>query len=281
MNLARPLTRMLRRVLPGKPATLNTLWINPDLDWVTRACLKSMVAQGHRVRLFSYDPVTNVPAGVECADASRIVPRDRIFRFDGVFQVDRIGSVAVFADYFRYRMMQMGQGVWTDADVYFLRPLFDATGPVLSWEGTGHVCNAVMHLPPDSPVLADLIRAMEPPYEFPFWVQKDVRAAVLKKLGGRPLHPGALTYATFGPVGLTHVLHKHAGLPMVRPSEMFCPVHYRDVHRLAQPAHRFLGTLPASTVAIHLWNSTLQRYRDAPPPTGSFIDQVRAEGLAA
>jgi hypothetical protein len=88
-----------------------TLWIGPQLGAVERACLKSVISQGHPLALYCYDVPEGVPTGVEVRDAASILPRDRVIRH-------RSGSVAIFANWFRYELQRRELGIWLDTDVY-------------------------------------------------------------------------------------------------------------------------------------------------------------------
>ena len=44
---------------------LHSLWIGPRLTWLEQLCLVSWLAHGHRAVLWTYEPVENLPPGVE------------------------------------------------------------------------------------------------------------------------------------------------------------------------------------------------------------------------
>ena len=83
----------------GALEVCNTLWVSGDLGPVLAACLASFVAKGHRVILHCYDLPSDVPAGVETADAALIVPASRIIRHKDT------GSLALFSNLFRYELL--------------------------------------------------------------------------------------------------------------------------------------------------------------------------------
>ena len=41
------------------------LWIGGALSFLEQLCLKSFVDAGHAIRLYAYEPIPNVPEGVE------------------------------------------------------------------------------------------------------------------------------------------------------------------------------------------------------------------------
>ena len=80
---------------------INVLWIG-QLSPLEQLCLKSFVAQGHSVHLYTYDRIDNVPQGVTLQDAAEILPPSNIFRN----QLGKgKGSLAAFSDLFRYKLL--------------------------------------------------------------------------------------------------------------------------------------------------------------------------------
>jgi hypothetical protein len=51
-----------------------TFWHGP-LDKLRQTCLRSQLAQAHKVTVFSFGPIPNLPDGVANADAETILPR--------------------------------------------------------------------------------------------------------------------------------------------------------------------------------------------------------------
>src|ERR1043165_8447512 len=60
------------RETPSLP-TINALWIG-QLSPLERLCLSSFAAHGHRVHVYTYDAIENVPRGVTLQDAAQILP---------------------------------------------------------------------------------------------------------------------------------------------------------------------------------------------------------------
>ena len=271
---------------------LLTLWMSGALDWLSVACLKAAVRHGHDVHLYSYGEIPNVPKGVTHKDARIIIPEDEIFFYDGVNQPGMFGSPAPFSDAFRYRSQQQAQGVWIDSDMYFLRAM-DLSAPViLAWEkpintdlalGSQRVFvgNAVMKLPPNAGLTTDLVQLTSKPYKIPPWVSKKLRKSVLSKLDGMPFFPGAVTYATVGPIALTYYAKKRNVFPDVLSKDHFYPVFFQDVARFGEPQEKFIASLSTKSSAVHLWNSAFtRRFKDG-VPEGSFAARVKEESLDA
>jgi hypothetical protein len=107
---------------------IQMLWIG-ELSKLERMALASFVANGHIVHLYAYDELAGVPAGVQVIDAREILPEERIFRYGPEAGAGE-GSLANFANLFRYKLLYERGGWWVDADVVCLRP-FDFDAPTL------------------------------------------------------------------------------------------------------------------------------------------------------
>src|SRR6185436_14119306 len=104
----------MRRASAG--AQLVTLWIGPELTFLERACLRSVIRHNHSVALYCYEPPAGVPDEVELRDARAILPEGSIIRH-------RDGSPSLFSNRFRYELQRQAMGVWIDCDLYFVAPL--------------------------------------------------------------------------------------------------------------------------------------------------------------
>jgi hypothetical protein len=106
---------------------INAFWVGPKLGPVSRACLYSFVRAGHRVRLHVYENPSDVPYGVELADAAELMPKSMAMAHK------ETGSFALAADFFRYEVQAAEIGVYVDCDCYCLQPLEDAEY-IMGWE---------------------------------------------------------------------------------------------------------------------------------------------------
>ena len=101
-----------------------TFWHGP-LDALRLTCLRSQVGAGHKVTVYSFDPLTGLPDGVGNAEAEAILPhafseRLRPPQPDGSW---RDWTILQFSDFFRMRLMAERAGLWLDADVLLLKPI--------------------------------------------------------------------------------------------------------------------------------------------------------------
>src|SRR5947207_13172496 len=130
-----------------------TFWHGP-LDALRLTCLRSQVAAGHRVTVYSFEPIAQLPDGVGNAEAEAILPHAfsenlRPPQQDGRW---RDWTILQFSDFFRMRLMARGAGLWLDADVLLLKPVeIDLAKPYFAWERPRQLGNSVLYLPAADP----------------------------------------------------------------------------------------------------------------------------------
>lgn len=232
---------------------IHSFWIGPELPPLAQMCLASFVAAGHRVVLHAYEPLTG-PAGVEVVDAADVLPADAVFRHE------RSGGLSMFADLFRYRMLQKHDGViWVDTDVYCLRPFDFAADYVFGVERTrfrdDSISNAILAAPAGSELLTRLVGLFETPVRaarYERLPQQRLRFYALWALGIRfPI--SRMSRHVAGPPALTHLvdrldLRRHA-LPL--------PAFFEDQGpRLFQPGTASLLEDP-DRYAVHFCAATV------------------------
>jgi hypothetical protein len=91
------------------------LWVDGDLCRLGELSCASFLAHGYDIQLWSYGAPANRPGGVTLRDAREILPETRIFRYSN-------GSLAAFANLFRYAVLARHGGLWSDTDVICLIP---------------------------------------------------------------------------------------------------------------------------------------------------------------
>lgn len=262
------------------------------LNWVARSCLKSALRAGHSVHIYTYNDLENVPNGVAIKAAEEIIPRSEFFTFDGIAQIEQHGSAAPFSDVFRYELLSQSKGIWIDWDVYFIKPVICEPPFLIGWEGHRSWANALhpfrpmagnalLWLPPDSPVLTALSDLTKYPYKMPPWLSRRLKAKIQAKLEGRPFFPGAARYAEFGPIALNYFVKKLRMQKFVSHYRHYYPVGYREVEEFLKDDTRFRSTLSTDTKTIHLWNSAFRRVANQHAPKGSFADRIKEESLDA
>src|SRR5438270_61627 len=133
-----------------------TFWHGP-LDRLRQLCLRSQVAAGHRVTVYSFEPLARLPDGVGNAEAEAILPHAfaEKLRPSGPDGAWRDWTTLQFSDFFRMRLMARNAGLWLDADVLLLKAVeIDRARPYFAWERPRQLGNSVLYLPPDDAVVA-------------------------------------------------------------------------------------------------------------------------------
>ena len=210
-------------------AAIQTLWIGPRLSAMERLSLRSFVAHGHDVHLYTYGDVEGVPAGTRVKDANEILPRSR------VFQYSEFASYSGFSNYFRYRLLLLRGGWWIDADVICLRPFDDLAAEHVfaaeDHEGTRYVSSAAIKAPVGS-------AAME-------WAWQECDAR----------DPATIRWGETGPRLLGQAVQRFDLESHVQPPSSFCPIGYADWERVLEPD----ADLAGAPYALHLWNEMWRR----------------------
>lgn len=251
-----------------------SLWIGGRLSYLEQLCLKSFKDHGHRTILYSYGHVENVPDGIEVLDANTIFPSTSYITHK------KSGSPAVHADAFRYRMIEMQNVIWVDADVLCMQPWDFKDQFVFGWEKTGKlVCNAVLGLPRFSRTLKQLNEFCNSEYPIPPWANPEERARLdAAKAAGEPIHVSELEWGVWGPAALTHFLFETGEMDKVMPQEAFFPVSFKDRRDLLDPGIDIDAQLGAGCYGVHLWNRRIRRriitHENGIPNPGSFLGKA-------
>lgn len=251
------------------PQQILSLWIGGELGSIERLSLRSFVAHGHPVALYSYGEVTGVPGGVERRDAATVLPKDMAMALRYAN-----GSYALFSNMFRMELQRLGLGMWVDADVVAMRDV-DIDGPfVVGRESDRFLNGAILKLSPDSQVLRDWL-AVAASGRVPKWLpfHRAPRAWVKQALG-RSIHPSELPFGTFGPKSITALAARHGLTGAAQPEPVFYPLHPREAERLYDPALALNSIVTAETRTIHLWNEKLGALKRTVPPEGSILSDL-------
>lgn len=205
-----------------------TFWHGP-LDPLRRLCLASQVAAGHRVTLYAFDPLDDLPDGVCHADAETILPRafaERL-RPSGTDGAWRDWTLLQFSDFFRMRLMAERRGLWLDADVLLLKPItIDPAKPYFAWEKPRQLGNSVLYLPPGDPIVTAFAALMRQDELTPDWLALRHRLTfALRKWRGGSHRLSDIRVAVFGPAALTALARRAGALHHALPKKSFYAVH--------------------------------------------------------
>src|SRR5215475_7646297 len=149
-----------------------TFWHGP-LDRLRHTCLRSQVAAGHKVTVYSFDTIAGLPDGVANAEAEAILPHAFAERLrppqpDGSW---RDWTLLQFSDFFRMRLMAERAGLWLDADVLLLKAIeIDPAKPYFAWEQPRQLGNSVLYLPPNDEIVLAFEKLMAQEELAPDWL---------------------------------------------------------------------------------------------------------------
>jgi hypothetical protein len=205
-----------------------TFWHGP-LDRMRQTCLKSQLAAGHKVTVYSFDPIPGLPEGVGNAEAEAILPHAfseklRPAEPDGSW---RDWTVLQFSDFFRMRLMTREAGLWLDTDVLLLRAVeIDPAKPYFAWERPHLIGNSVLYLPPHDPITVAFETLMAQDELTPDWLALRHRLTfALHRLSGRSTRVSDIRLALYGPAALTALARRHGELRHALPRKSFYEVH--------------------------------------------------------
>jgi hypothetical protein len=205
-----------------------TFWHGP-LDPLRLTCLRSQVAAGHKVTVYSFEPLGQLPDGVGNAEAEAILPHSfseklRPPQPDGSW---RDWTILQFSDFFRMRLMAQRAGLWLDADVLLLKPVeIDAAKPFFAWERRRQLGNSVLYLPADDPIVVAFENLMEQDELTPDWLALRHRLTfALRSLRGGSNRLSDIRVAIYGPASLTALARRAGELRHALPKKTFYAVH--------------------------------------------------------
>ncbi len=254
---------------------VGTLWIGGALSWMEILCLKSFVDAGQKITLFSYEDIPNVPEGVIRRDGREIIDTDNFMKYE------KKDSFALFADLFRLHMIKACPGmIWIDTDVYCHAPMTYESDYVFGFElpGGDRVNNAILGMPADSALLDAMISFTNDHYAIPEFLkpklQEEYRAAAAQ---GAPVHVSQQPWGVWGPMMVTHFVHKLGLLDKVQPMEAFYPVPFPERTRMIRKAEKVEARFTPATTAVHLWASNKRELGlrfNGVPRAGSYLAKI-------
>src|SRR6202049_1097834 len=212
-----------------------TFWHGP-LDRLRQTCLRSQVAAGHNVTVYSFEPLAGLPDGVGNAEAEAVLSHGFAERLrptgpDGAW---RDWTTLQFSDFFRMRLMAQRAGLWLDADVLLLKPVeIDPAKPFFAWERPRQLGNSVLYLPADHAIVVAFEELMEQEELTPDWLGPRHRLTFfLRQLQGGSKRLSDIRVAIYGPAALTALARRAGELHHALPKKSFYAVH-------AEPKHFF------------------------------------------
>lgn len=232
---------------------IHMFWHGPALSRLERLCMTSFVAHGHTVLLHVYEELANVPKGVTLADASQVLPRERLFKHA------QSGSFAMFADGFRYRLLLEHGGLWVDTDVVCLRPFAFEQSEIYAWQDEQVINNAVLGLPKGHRLAQWMNDCCEQPDRvLPYDSMRVRRRKLLRRwLPGDSSR--IMSWGESGPAGLTAAAQHLHCTGAALPFWYFYPIHYLNWHTVFDSSLRDNTDLIGASYGLHLWNEMARR----------------------
>ncbi|MDA5558632.1 hypothetical protein [Shimia sp. MMG029] len=237
-----------------KLPTIAALWMEGPLSYLEQLCLKSFVDAGHRVVLYHYGPLQNVPDGIELADASPILPRTDFLTHQ------RTGSPALHSDLFRYKMLAQSENtIWADTDAYCMKPFETPNGHFYGWESSKHINGGVLGLPQDSETLRALLEFTSDEFAIPSWYGKEYQQELeAARDAGQPVHASEQPWGVWGPHAVTHFLHETGEARFALPQEGLYPFTFKDRRKMLRRNFDVSPYITDNTFSVHLYGRRMR-----------------------
>jgi hypothetical protein len=229
---------------------VNSFWHGNELPSNSWLSLQSFINNGFKFLLYVYDDL-KVPEGVELRDARDVLPHSRIF----VYQTGPgAGSVAAFANLFRYKLLMEKGGWWVDSDVLCLQPSLPDEGVVFGWQDEALLGNAILRFPQQHSLAVKLYHTAE---------------AIVRTRGDE------LQWGEIGPNLLTATVKAFGAENFARPVRDFYPLPFWEFERALDPdAVEAVKDQVKNSLCFHLWGEMHRRAGiaiGASPPAGSYL----------
>ncbi|MGC1488693.1 MAG: hypothetical protein WA784_13000 [Albidovulum sp.] len=252
-----------------------SLWIGDRLSYIEITVLKSFMAQGHEVTLFTLGPVADVPDGVILRDAQEFGAPE--FDFSGL---TRRFAAGVYSDVFRIDLLAQTDFIWADLDAYCVRRLEPIEGYLVGTTNPQKLKpnNGVLRLPRASEALRLIRDFLHDPNPIPWWFPERRKAFRLaKKASGLRWGIETFKWSVSGPLILNKALHRTGEVAHVLPQPALYPVNHNTCVQLLDPKADHAAFETPETLSVHLFGATklhLIAEHDGLPPTGSYIDTI-------
>lgn len=214
---------------------IQSLWIGDSLSTMEQLCINSFLQNGHDFHLYVYSCISNIPRGTILLDANQIIPNRLIFK-------DSFGTFASFADWFRFKLLYLKGGWWTDMDSICLKYFNIPTEYCFATEylsendqtNVYNICN--LKAPPRAEILQDCLNVI-------------IKLRKTLKI---------IPWGAFG-IRLFKEIIKNYDVPSSykKPPTAFCPIGWYEIKELI--GSNMLETIIHSSFSIHLFNDMWRR----------------------
>jgi len=226
---------------------VQSLWIGSDLSALERLSIQSFLRNGHKFVLFTYGDVGNVPEGTTVKDANKIIDLSDLHYKD-------FPKLALFADFFRYKLLMERGGWWVDTDTVCLRPFDFESEYVFSSEDQKkgpHINNGMIKVPAKSEIMR--------------WCWEKCLEMEIPNM----------VWGSSGPSLMKTAIENFELENHVCSPQTFCPIPWWDVEKLPDPDVAL--TIPRTAYAVHLWGNLWKGDRETFLP-GSLYAKLK-DGL--
>lgn len=256
---------------------IQSLWIGGALSKVEQLCVASFMKNGHEFHLYTYDRVEGIPKGTKVLDANLIIPKDEIFIAKR--------SYALFADWFRWKLLYEQGNVWVDMDMVCMQP-FDFKDKILFGEEAGdHVGVAVLMFPKGHEICKKMLKRCESPHEID---SDDPLKTRYKKIVRKYLQGNKKEKQGWGdrggPRGFKKVLAAYPEDLKAKPFTFFYPILACNGKHIFDETLKNDVSLFHDTHAIHLWNDVITKSgleKNSDFPKESLFEQLKSRYLGA
>ena len=270
----------------GEKLTIGSLWIGLPWSFLEQLVVQSYLDAGHRFVLFGDKRPSALPSEVEFFDFRKVCTPP--FEVGGTAGYHNNG---VFSDLFRLVLVRDRGYCWVDMDAYCVKAFdFPRGSWVFAPEAGGledpYVANGVLHMPPDSPSLAQAIDVFfQSNPDLSFATERDQANAKAARRAGRPFRIEEATWSVSGPYLLSHFLRLNDELWHALPQSYF----YGGIRSRRRPFTR--PGVPIDRIevegaySVHFYGRTrryLLRDHGGLPPAGSYLELLcQRHGIAA
>jgi hypothetical protein len=202
--------------------------------------------------LHCYERPVDTPKGVEVSDAGKLLPRSQLVRHKDS------GSYALFSDLLRYQILRADLGLYVDCDMFCIRAIKDEDY-IFGWSTEKAINGAVLKLPVDSPMLADLCKIDDgfvPPWSSASY---KLRTRLQRMFGGSAPTLDELPWGWAGPIALTWYARRHRVDHLAKGKDVFYPLRSKEMALLFDPNRTIDDLVTSTTVAMHLYNEYFKR----------------------
>lgn len=234
------------------------LWIGDMLPQFAELSIRSFLDHGISFQLFTYRDYPNIPEGTIVRHADEIRPMQDVY-------LHNTGSYAMFADWFRYALLEKEGGWWVDLDVICLSDKLPETSPWFACEEAGRCSNAIICFPPRHPLITAMRQVAEDPASpLPWDDEKTLldKEQYCKNVPDVLARRKSMPWGHSGPNMFT-VAIRHFGLESKGAlAGTVYPIHYGIWKHYYSGAISLDSPIFHQAWAIHIWGELLRREPD-------------------